>query len=386
VPSPRGERSFPRVNKTLHIAWSLDGGGAERAVYQLVREQRRTGRIADVAVASSTGIYGDLLLQEGTSVFVLGQNDAFDRRPKRQALEIFTSYPILHFHCVEPLLFAWAASVTTSCKIYSHRAGLFAYPLRRRLRYGIGGYFVRRSFDALSANTTQAAHAAAQLFGISVDVVEVIYNGIDFSLLRPRRSAADVLGEIGVEDKSTLLVGTTAHIRPFKRIDRLVRAVADLQSLPICLLIVGDGPGRPELERLAMQLGIRDRVRFIDKTDHIGDYLQLLDVFSLPSGREESFGNSAVEAMGVGVPTVVFSDGGGLVEHVEHGVTGLIARDYADYVHHLRRLIEDPVLRASLGESARHSTRKRYAVARMVRQYDALYTQASAREDRGLAS
>ena len=47
----------------------------------------------------------------------------------------------------------------------------------------------------------------------------------------------------------------------------------------------------------------------------IADYVQVMDAFCLPSTGLESFGNAAVEAMALGVPTVVFADGGGLVEH-----------------------------------------------------------------------
>ena len=61
-----------------------------------------------------------------------------------------------------------------------------------------------------------------------------------------------------------------------------------------------------------------------------------MDVFALPSGPEESFGNAAVEAMGVGLPTVVFADGGGLVEHVIDGETGFVVRDQAEFVQRLR--------------------------------------------------
>ena len=59
----------------------------------------------------------------------------------------------------------------------------------------------------------------------------------------------------------------------------------------------------------------------------MASYLQVMDVFCLPSTALESFGNAAVEAMAAGLPTVVFADGGGLVEHIDDGQTGFVVAD-----------------------------------------------------------
>jgi glycosyltransferase involved in cell wall biosynthesis len=138
-------------------------------------------------------------------------------------------------------------------------------------------------------------------------------------------------------------------------------------------MIIGDGPERPALERLSDELGIADRVAFVGSTRRVGDYLQALDVFVLPSGPEESFGNAAVEAMGVGLPTVVFADGGGLTEHVEDRETGFVANDQGDLVDKLSVLVRDHELRTRLGTAASASVRAKYSIDAMVDRYDDLY-------------
>ena len=144
---------------------------------------------------------------------------------------------------------------------------------------------------------------------------------------------------------------------------------------PVHCYVLGDGPARAELEEQTRRLGVADKVTFTGKVERMGDYLQLFDIFVLPSGPEESFGNSAVEAMGVGIPTIVFADGGGLVEHVDDGVTGYLVRDVAELGARLELLASDQDLRRSIGDAARREMLDRYSPARMVDRYSALYEQ-----------
>ena len=74
-----------------------------------------------------------------------------------------------------------------------------------------------------------------------------------------------------------------------------------------------------------------------------------MDVFSLPSMGLESFGNAAVEAMALGLPTIVFADGGGLLEHVEHGRTGMVVETQAQLERAISQLMQDPSMRRELG-------------------------------------
>jgi glycosyltransferase involved in cell wall biosynthesis len=361
--------SSPR--SVLHVIWSMDVGGAERSVYQLVRAQRQRGLVADVVVATSSGLYGKKLLQEGTTVVELGQRSGFDVEAARRAREMLDVYDIVHFHSSDVFLIREAAKLHHARLFYTHRAGLFRYPLKRRLKYRALGRYVRRSFS-VSANTQQGARAAASLFRIPVESIPTLYNGIDFSLLAPTRPREEVLRELRPENDS-VRIGTSGNLRDWKRIERLLYAIADMSSQSVQCVVIGDGPARLGLERLRDRLGISDRVTFVGQTRHVGDYLQALDVFTLPSGPEESFGNAAVEAMGVGLPTVVFADGGGLTEHITDGETGFVVRDQTEFVRKLADLVRDAGLRRALGGAALESVQRKYTLATMVDRYGDLY-------------
>jgi glycosyltransferase involved in cell wall biosynthesis len=386
--APGARRTRATTASVVHVLWSMEIGGAERAVYQLVREQRRRGREADVIVASTAGLYGERARETGAYVYELRARSAFDLGSGASAADPLSRYDIVHFHCIEPALIRLAARMSGPRLFYTHRAGLFSYPLKRRVRYGLARRYLRHRFQDVSANTVQAARAASKLFGNPEANIPVIYNGLDFSLLAPQRSPDDVLAELGGSRDGAVRIGTTASLRDLKRIDRLLHAVAELSREPLECVIVGDGPERRALEQLSVSLGIDDRVAFIGEKGQIGDYLQVFDVFTLPSGPEESFGNSAVEAMGCGLPTVVFSDGGGLTEHITDGQTGFLARDQAEYVQRLKQLIESEETRRLVGDAGRLAVEGKYSPETMVDRFDELYeysNHGSADSGRGAA-
>ena len=127
------------------------------------------------------------------------------------------------------------------------------------------------------------------------------------------------------------------------------------------LLLVG-GPsgveGDAELARLhhlVAELGLQERVTFVPPQPHgrLALYYRAADVCLVPS-RSESFGLVALEAAACGTP-VVAAAVGGLRTLVAHGVSGFLVedRDPAAYAGHVRRLLADPVLAASMGMEAR---------------------------------
>ena len=350
--------------------WTLAIGGAERAVYQLVLAQREAGIEAGALVASDFGLYGDRLLAQGVTVETLRQRRGFDVAACARARSIVSNWDPVHFHVAEPLLML-AAARRHSRLYYTHRGGAFRYDRKQRLRYKAAGMIMRRRFTGMVGNTAHAADAASDLFAVPRARIGVVYNGVDWSILRPERDRSDVRAELDLRPGAVLL-GTSANLRDWKRIDMVIRALAQTPR-DVVFVVVGDGPARAPLETLARELGVGERVRFTGKRSNVADFLQIFDAFVLPSGPLESFGNSAVEAMGWGLPTIVLQDGGGLVEHIVHGETGVVATGEADMAGWITCLAGDVALRRSMGTRARDFVREKYTVERMVRGYSDLY-------------
>ena len=135
-----------------------------------------------------------------------------------------------------------------------------------------------------------------------------------------------------------------------KGFDVLLEAMAILVKDPpfrCRLLIAGDGPERASLERLANDLGLADRVRFLGPTDRarIASLFRGAEAFVLPS-RHEPFGIVNLEAMAAGVP-VVATAVGGVPEFVVDRETGLLVRpgDSAALARGINRILTERRLR-----------------------------------------
>jgi glycosyltransferase involved in cell wall biosynthesis len=97
-------------------------------------------------------------------------------------------------------------------------------------------------------------------------------------------------------------------------VDRLLESFSLLPSLDHHrLLIVGDGPAASALQELANHLNIQDKVIFTGFRSDIGNLLQAMDLFVLPS-QGEPFGIAILEALAAGLPVFVFADAGGAIE------------------------------------------------------------------------
>jgi glycosyltransferase involved in cell wall biosynthesis len=163
-------------------------------------------------------------------------------------------------------------------------------------------------------------------------------------------------------------------LAPEKGYDVLIRAMTELPGC--CLVLLGEGPERARLTKLARQLGVEDRVELAGWipspwTDHFR-----FDVIAVPSSFE-GFGLVAVEALLAGIP-VVASRVGGLAEIVHDGETGLLVEpgDPSALAHALRELLIDPARRDVMGRRGRDDALQRFTPAAMASAYEAFLSSA----------
>ncbi|MGL6280351.1 MAG: glycosyltransferase, partial [Gaiella sp.] len=166
--------------------------------------------------------------------------------------------------------------------------------------------------------------------------------------LPPRR---ELRARLGVPDE-TVLLAFAGRLTSQKALPDLLQAMAAVGE--VTLLLLGDGPDRPELERLTAALGLDDRVRFLGggTRDDVLRLFAAADVAVLSSSWE-NFPHTVVEALAVGAP-VVATAVGGVPEIVVDGENGLLvpARDVDALRAALERIARDPELRARLAERA----------------------------------
>lgn len=192
-----------------------------------------------------------------------------------------------------------------------------------------------------------------------------IYNGIDLS----RFDTADrtlLRRTLGIAADGPV-VFCSGRVQPYKGMQTLLEAAALLRAEgapAFDVAIAGDGPYLPELRARAAERGLAN-VHFLGRRRDVPALLAGAAVAVVPSLWQEAFGLAVVEAMGAGVP-VVATRTGGIPELVEEGKTGLLvppgdARALADA---LRRLLEQPSLRAAMGLHGQVAARRRFSLGR----------------------
>jgi glycosyltransferase involved in cell wall biosynthesis len=171
-------------------------------------------------------------------------------------------------------------------------------------------------------------------------------------LVQPLKATHDVA--TAREDGPHILLAV-GRLHAYKGFDLLLRAFALVfEKHPQWVLrIVGDGPQRLELQRMATALGLAERVQFIGSVNDPGSEFREADLFVL-SSRFEGFPNALCEAMAAGLPVVSFDCPWGPSEIIHNGLDGILVppADVNALGAVLSRLMADPAERARLAERA----------------------------------
>lgn len=211
--------------------------------------------------------------------------------------------------------------------------------------------------------------------------VHTILNGIDPTRWDPGIDGRAIRREFGIPEHAPLLASVSRLFSGKGQRDLLKALCRVRESVPeVRLLVVGadavdvhGGSFTAELKVLASELGLGDRVVFTGERRDIPQIMAACDVYSMPSW-EEPFGLVFLEAMAMKKPVVALSDGG-TPEVVEHGRSGLLAAhgDIEAFAAHVVALLQDPALRARMGEYGRKRVLEYFNAGRMARDVGAAY-------------
>jgi glycosyltransferase involved in cell wall biosynthesis len=201
--------------------------------------------------------------------------------------------------------------------------------------------------------------------GLEPARVVSIPTGIDLERFRPGERCAARAATALPEEAD--IVGIVATLRSWKGHRYLLEALASLERANVLLVVVGDGPQREALERLAGQLQLGARVRFVGNQEDVAPWLQSLDLFCLPSYANEGVPQALMQAMACALP-VVTTPVGSIDEIVADGVTGVMVtpENVPSLAAALRELLDRPERRRELGERALATARERFGEALMV--------------------
>jgi glycosyltransferase involved in cell wall biosynthesis len=199
--------------------------------------------------------------------------------------------------------------------------------------------------------------------GVDPGVVTVVPNAVDEAFLQPLPDAGDLRARLGL-GSDTAVVGLTSSFYGYEGIDTLIEAAALLhdRGAPVRLLLVGDGPERGALERLAADRGVDAVFTGRVPMSSVRHYHAVLDVFAVPRRADRVCQLvtplKPIEAMAGGIP-VIASDVKALREIVEPDVSGVLTlpEDPEAWANSLELLIYSPERRRKIGQAAREWVR-----------------------------
>jgi glycosyltransferase involved in cell wall biosynthesis len=243
--------------------------------------------------------------------------------------------------------------VEVNAPLAEERARFGNLRLKRLARWS-EAFVWRRADRVLPVTEVLAGHVAAA--GVPRERIMVIPNGIHLEeFAAPAAPPA--------EPAAALTLGFIGFVRDWHGLDQVVRAIAAWQGAPrLSLLMVGDGPARPGLERLAAELGIADRVTFtgLAPREQVPGLIAGFDIALQPAAVPYASPLKVFEYMAAG-RAIVAPDQPNLREVLAHEQTALLfdpGRPGAMWDAVLR-LATDPALRARLGAAARAEVLRR---------------------------
>jgi len=174
-------------------------------------------------------------------------------------------------------------------------------------------------------------------------------------------------------------IGVFSRLVEEKRIDHLIGQLGTIrQSIPTAHLeVFGQGPARPDLERLAAESGVKEHVRFHGRIGDVGDEMARCAV-TVSTSLRESFGLSVAESLAVGTPVVAYDICYGPRDLIRHGHDGyLVASGDAKRLGEaISEVLEDPEAAGEMGRRGAERMKERFGRDAVAAQWEKLLEEA----------
>jgi glycosyltransferase involved in cell wall biosynthesis len=282
------------------------------------------------------------------------------------------SLDVLHVHYAVPhataAILARAMLPAGGPRVVTTLHGTDTTLLGRDPGYGPAIRHALMQSDAVTAVSAWLRDETVRLLAVE-RAIEVIPNF--FAPKPPRRGREEVRRELGLGDERMIV--HLSNLRPVKRVDLLLEAVARVRSPETFKLVILAGGEFSPFAPLVERLGLAGRVVVRPNVFEIEDYLQAAD-FGLFASESESFCLGILEAMAFGCPSVSTAVGG-VPEVVVDGETGLLVPpgDVAALARGAEALLADRGRQERLGAAARRRAQDVFSADAVVPRYEALY-------------
>ncbi len=363
--------------RVAFIAGSLGQGGAEQQLLYLTRELARAHVDVHVFTLSRGERYESLFDEAQVPITWAGRY-----RLPRRVLDVATTVRRFRPHVIQAGHFFTNLYAVAAARL---SGGAEIGAIRNDVHFdkaecGRWGHALLHVPRTLIANSQAAAHNARE-DGVAAHRLQVLTNVIDV------RAFDRASGGRHVDARAEAVALAVARLVPAKRLDRFLHALAHARRMGTRLrgVIVGEGPERERLERLANELGLQPGgIAFFGARRDVPRLMARADMLVLTS-QHEGFPNVLLEGLTARLP-VITTPAGDATELIRDGQTGFVV-PFDDPSILARRLIElarSPATRRVLGSAGRTLVEQRYGLTGLATRalqiyHDAARQQHSAR-------
>ncbi len=380
--------------KVLHVITSLQTGGAEMLVVNLMPRFKALGHEVGVVVFNGerTALMEQLEREcPECKIYRLGKS-FYNPWYIVKLIRIMRKYDVVHTHNSSPQLFAAIANIvcrkkliTTEHNTNNRKRGhwllsivdKWMYPrydkvicisdqAEENLREYLGDKCSVLSVECSDGKKTQNSKLKTQNSKLSIKRggnICTIYNGVDVDAIHQAMPIAEL-------QTNRFVVVMVAGFRAQKDQDTLVRAMALLPPKQYELWLVGDGVRRQSVECLVLSVGLQDNVKFLGLRTDVPNILKTADVVVM-STHYEGLALSNIEGMAAGKPFVA-SDVQGIHE-VTAGYGILFPHEDAEALSEtIQRLHDDADYYRQVAERC-YERAKQFDISTMVLQYNDVY-------------
>ncbi len=291
----------------------------------------------------------------GLSVFTIPERQRWDTKvfPHLRQMIANCQPDILESRNVKSHFLVRMLGLHRKCRWVAWNHGYTATSLLDRAYTQLDRWSLRGAYRVVTVCGPFADKLAGR--GVDRDKITVLHNSVKPFVVPPMEQVQRVRHTLGLRNEAVVLaVGRLSYEKGFADLLLAVAALNKTKGVPdFRLVLVGDGPERESLARLASQLGIEGRLTMDGFQRDTEPYYSLATLLVV-SSRTEGSPNVVLEAMAAGLP-IAATAVGGIPEILEHGLTGLMvpSRNPDAMADAILRLLTDPEMRLRLGAAAR---------------------------------
>ena len=347
--------------KVLQVTTHINIGGIANYILSLSGSLKSKG--VDAVVASSGGNLEEEFRSRGIPHKLLDIKTKFEFGPKA-ILSAFRLAKVVKEERID-IIHAHTRVSQVSASLASRLAGV---PYVTTCH----GYFKLRSrkiFDTwgdkvIAISDAVAGHLKNDL-GVADGRIRLIYSGVDIVRFAHTYSETDKYEIRNISGlNNSPVIGSIGRLSKVKGQKYLIQAMAEIISggREAQCLIVGDGEDKSELEKLAVDLNIRDHVHFLSSTIDTPKLLSVIDIFVFPSVKE-GLGIALLEAMAAGKACVA-SGIGGISDIIKDSSCGILAPvgDVGAIARSVEKLLDNKALQQEMGRNARNLVNEKFSL------------------------